>query len=204
MTRTFRLTLAAALALVAISAQAQSSTSASAPAAHPPAAIVAPGIMPAAVPNPVPNPDDVASVDSIIAALYDVISGPVGAQRDWNRFYSLFTPNARMMPIIVHPDGTVTERWITLNEYRSHAEKRLMEMGFFENEKARSTEQFGQLVHAFSTYEGRKGSPTAEPFTRGVNSIQVVNDGKRWWIASIAWRGEDDKLKLPARYLQSR
>src|SRR5579864_770793 len=39
---------------------------------------------------------DVRSMDAIMHAYYDVISGPAG-NRDWNRFYSLFVQGGRMI-----------------------------------------------------------------------------------------------------------
>jgi hypothetical protein len=56
----------------------------------------------------------------------------------------------------------------------------------------------------FSTYESRHAIGDAQPFQRGINSIQLVNDGKRWWIVNLVWRGEDERLTLPERYLRSR
>ena len=47
---------------------------------------------------PPAKPDDVKSIDSIIAATYDVISGPAG-DRDWDRFRSLLIPEARLIPV---------------------------------------------------------------------------------------------------------
>lgn len=154
------------------------------------------------------NPADVASVDAIIAALYDVISGPAGKQRDWKRLHSLFTPEARMVAIGARPAGpgaaNVGARAMSVDDYIARTTKPFGEAGFFESELARSTETFGQLVHVFSTYEARHAVADPKPFVRGVNSIQLFHDGARWWILNLAWRAEDDKLALPERYLKSR
>ena len=40
------------------------------------------------------NPADVASIDAIMKAVYDVISGDAGQKRDWDRFRSLFYKDA--------------------------------------------------------------------------------------------------------------
>lgn len=146
---------------------------------------------------------DVASVDSIVAALYDTISGPVGQQRDFDRLRSLFMPDGRMAAI-AGKNGTYSPRLMTVEGYIEHNQKVLVEKGFFESEAARVTEQFGPLAHVFSTYEARLGTKESAPFMRGINSIQLYNDGSRWWIMSVVWRAEDDKLKLPERYLQKR
>ncbi|MES2898104.1 MAG: hypothetical protein V4723_00175 [Pseudomonadota bacterium] len=150
------------------------------------------------------KPADVASVDAIIAALYDVISGPAGKQRDWARLHSLFSPEARMSAINQRKDGSVSLTAMKVDDYIARTNKPFMEMGFFETELARSTETYGQLVHVFSTYEARRAKEDVKPMMRGINSIQLYHDGSRWWVTSLIWRAEDPSLPLPERYLKSR
>lgn len=145
---------------------------------------------------------DVASSDAIVAALYDVISGPAGAPRDWDRMRALFAPEGKMAAVGPRPDGSFALRSMSVDDYIARNAKHFATEGFFETELARTSDAFGQLVHVFSTYEARK-APGAAPFVRGVNSIQLYNDGARWWIVSVVWRAEDAKLALPGRYLKS-
>jgi hypothetical protein len=152
--------------------------------------------------TPTANPADVASVDSIIAAVYDVISGPASKKRDWDRMRSLFVPGARLIPTGPRPAGGYGSRVLTVNEYIERAGPFFDKEGFYESEVARQTEQFGQIVHAFSTYESRHTPDNAKPFARGINSIQLMNDGTRWWVVTIFWQGEDDKTPLPEKYLK--
>jgi hypothetical protein len=166
------------------SSAAQPSTTA--PAAEPPA--------------PAPRSEDVATPEAIVAALYDVISGPKGQARDWNRFRSLFAPGARMIPSGKRPDGTQGYRVLTPEEYIVRSEKLLVEDGFRESEVHRVVERFGSLVHVFSTYEGRREGDT-KPFVRGINSIQALYDGKRWWLLTVAWTPETPDQPLPEKYL---
>ncbi|MCR6495878.1 hypothetical protein LJB71_06360 [Thermomonas sp. S9] len=142
---------------------------------------------------------DVASLDAIIAALYDVISGPVGQARDWNRLRSLFIPEARMMPVGVRPDGSVGMRLLAVNDYVALSGPLLVERGFHERELARRTERFGHIAHVFSTYEGKVAGDA--PPMRGINTIQLMNDGRRWWIVSLMWEAESPGVALPAQYL---
>ena len=142
---------------------------------------------------------DVASVDAIIAALYDVISGPVGQARDWNRMRSLFVPTGRLMPVGVRADGSAGMRILQVNDYIASSGHVLVEKGFTEKELARRSDRFGNIVHVFSTYEGKVADD--EHGMRGINTIQLMNDGKRWWIVSLMWQAENDTLKLPAEYL---
>jgi hypothetical protein len=147
---------------------------------------------------------DGASVDTIVAALYEVISGPAGAPRNWNRMRALFAPDAKLMVIGPRPDGGFGLRAMTVEDYISRNMSAFNTAGFYEREIARTTDSFGQLVHVFSTYELLRSPNDAKPFMRGINSIQLAHDGKRWWIANLVWRAEDSGLALPERYLQGR
>jgi len=153
---------------------------------------------------PAANPADVASIDAIIAAVYDVISGPAGKKRDWDRMRSLFVPGARLIPTGPRPTGGFGSRVLSVDEYSERASGFFEKEGFYEREAARQTEQFGQIAHIFSTYESRHAPDDAKPFQRGINSIQLMNDGKRWWVVTIFWQGEDDKTPLPEKYLKSK
>ena len=157
---------------------------------------------PAVAPAPAARAADVASVDAIVAALYDVISGPAGAPRDWDRMRALFAPEGKMAAVGARPDGSFGMRSMAVEDYIARNAKHFATDGFFETELARTSDAFGQIVHVFSTYEARKAPDTA-PFMRGINSIQLYNDGTRWWIVSVLWRAEDARLALPQRYLKS-
>ncbi|MGZ3457118.1 MAG: nuclear transport factor 2 family protein [Archangium sp.] len=159
----------------------------------------APTSPPQATP-PAAKPEDVATPEAVVAALYDVISGPKGQARDWERFRSLFAPGARLIPSGKRKDGTTGLRMLTPEDYISSSGKLVVEEGFREHEVHHVEERFGPLVHVFSTYEAfREGDK--QPFMRGVNSIQLVSDGKRWWLLTVAWTPETPEQPLPAKYL---
>jgi hypothetical protein len=163
----------------------------------------APAATPPILSPPAASPADVASVDSIIAAVYDVISGPAGKKRDWDRMKSLFIPGARLIPTGARQTGGYGSRVLTVDEYMERAGGFFEKEGFYEREAARKTEEFGQIVHVFSTYESRHAPGDAKPFQRGINSIQLMNDGSRWWVVTIFWQGEDEKHPLPEKYLKN-
>jgi len=152
------------------------------------------------IPNAV-SPADVASIDAIIMAAYDSISGPPG-KRDWNRVRSLFIPGARLIPTGRRQTGEVGSRVLTPDEYIQRSAPLLEKNGFFEREVSHRVEKFGNIAHVFSTYESRHAKDDAKPFARGINSIQLMNDGKRWWVVTVFWQGEDEKNPLPAEYLR--
>ena len=149
------------------------------------------------------NPADVKSPEAITAALYDVISGPAGQKRDWDRFRSLFAPGARLIPVVPEKDGGATVRTWSPEDYVKGGAPYLEKEGFFEAEIARKVEAFGNIVHVFSTYESRyaKEGPV---FARGINSIQLLKDGDRWWVVTIYWDAERPDNPIPKTYLPSR
>lgn len=162
---------------------------------------VPPPLPPAA--PPAADPRDVASVDAIISALYQVISGDSGVARDWGRFRALFAPGARLIPVGPRPAGAFGARVLTPDEYIQASGPYLVNNGFHEREIAHRSARYGQLVHVFSTYESRHRATDPQPFTRGINSIQLYHDGSRWWVMTVMWRGESADLPLPPRYLES-
>lgn len=138
---------------------------------------------------PPANPDDVKTLDSIVRSYYATISGPKAQPRDWNRLRSLMMPEARFVtarptefgnvPLVIPP-----EQYIEMN--RSYFERG----GYFEDEIHRKVDKFGNIAHVFSTYESRRDRAEAAPYSRGINSMQLLHDGTRWWIVSIMWDHE--------------
>ena len=163
---------------------------------------VAQTVTPTGGTSPTASHADVASVDAIIAALYDVISGPAGEARDWDRFRSLFVADATLIPTGVRTGETkVSARVITVEDYIESSGTTLEEWGFFESEIGRVTEQFGNMAHAFSTYDSRS-TQDGDVFQRGINSIQLLDDGERWWIVNVMWWGVGPDFEIPAKYLR--
>jgi hypothetical protein len=155
-----------------------------------------------APPPPRANPADVASLDAIVAALYEVISGPAGQARDWNRFRSLFAPGARLIPTTHPANAPVRPSVLTVDQYAERAGANLTRNGFFEHEIGRNTDQFGAITHIFSAYESKRAATDPTPFARGINSIQLFNDGTRWYVVTILWDSERPDNPIPARYLK--
>jgi hypothetical protein len=150
------------------------------------------------------NPADVSSLDAILAAVYDSISGAKGKTRNWDRFRSLFIPGARLIPTFKRPTGEFVTRTLTPEEFIASSGKFMEEQGFFEHGIANHVEQFANIAQVFSVYEGRHDTADAKPFVRGINSIQLMNDGKRWWVVTIFWQAEDAANPLPQKYLDAK
>ena len=150
------------------------------------------------------NPDDVQSIDAIVTAAYDEISGPAGKKRNWDRERSLFIPGARLVPTgRPGENDDVAPQLLDVEGFIARVQPFFEKDGFYEKEIARRTEQFGQIAHVWSTYESRHDPNDPAPFMRGINSIQLFNDGSRWWILSIYWQHESSQHPIPAKYLLS-
>jgi len=153
------------------------------------------------------NAADVESIDAIVTAAYDSISGSPG-QRDWNRVRSLFIPGARLIPTgsapgTMNTNDKIAPQVLDINGYIMRSADYLEKNGFFEREIARRTEQFGQIAHVWSTYESRHKTDDPRPFMRGINSIQLMHDGARWWIVTIYWQHESPDNPIPKKYLKT-
>jgi hypothetical protein len=146
------------------------------------------------------KPDDVKSIDAIINSIYAVISGPAGP-RDWDRFRSLFIPEAHLIFSGKDKDGKLIHRAMSPTAYQERAGGFFLKEGFFESSVANRIDQFGTVAQVFSTYESRHENG-AQPFARGINSIQLLNDGTRWWVVSILWDSERPDNPIPEQYLK--
>jgi PAS domain-containing protein len=146
-----------------------------------------------------PRPRDVETLDAILAAFYDVISGPAGRRRDWERDRALYLPGARQVATGVR-EGNPFALAMDHEAYVARADEIFRRDGFFEREIHRVVRRFGNLAHVLSTYESRHedGGPV---FARGVNSIDLYFDGKRWWIASAVWDSERPDNPIPPDWL---
>ena len=185
------------LTLACTTAIAQQPSSAPAPAPKPLIGSIA------AHPEwPKAKPEDVKSVDAILAALYDVISGPKGKERDWDRMRSLFIPDARLIPSRVNKDTQQVDAIVlSIDGYIARSSSTMTTNGFFEHSIHDEVEQFGNIAHVWSTYESRHNADDATPFARGINSIQLLKDGDRYWIVNIFWDSERPDSPIPAKYL---
>ncbi|HEV2081367.1 MAG TPA: hypothetical protein VGR32_02830 [Brevundimonas sp.] len=176
--------IAAALALTSALALALPAAAQTAPAATQPAAAL-----------PAPNPADVESLDGIMAALYDVISGPAGP-RDWDRFNGLFLPGAVMGGAGPARDGVSRLRVGGTADYARNSGAYFMDHAFFEKEVGRKVQEWGPLTQVLSAYETRE-TADGPVVQSGVNSVTLFHDGRRWWISSITWATSSDERPMP-------
>lgn len=154
------------------------------------------------------DPADVDSIDAIVNALYASVSFKAGEHPDWARFRGLFEPSARLVRVDALLAATPASqreqsplRVSGIDDYVTRTTAAVDSgalSAFLEIELSRRTEVFGDLAQVFSSYER---SADAGEVVRGINSMQLVKDGDRWWVISLSWTDESDSSPLPSRYL---
>ncbi len=153
-----------------------------------------------------PSASDGASTDAIVAALYASVSHDAATEPNWARMRELFLPVGMLIP----PKNPRSDMFTVLDvdgfeelvrKSIAAAKQKGDPTSFFEREAARRTDCFGNICQIFSTYESRRAPSDEKPFVRGINSIQLVNDGRRWWIASVVWDTEKPDMPIPPQYL---
>lgn len=147
------------------------------------------------------QPEKVATIDAVLTTVYNSISGGAGVERNWDEFRALFIKDARL--IAVHKDkaGKIILRRMSVNEFIANANPYFLKNGFFEKGVHNIIESFGNIAHVFSTYESRNNVEDPEPFSRGINSFQLMSDGNRWLVVSIFWQDEGPENPIPEMYL---
>jgi hypothetical protein len=165
-----------------------------------------------ATPSPVPSrppqppaPAEAASADAIIAALYTAVSHPPNEQPDWSHMRTICLKDAHFIPpqrptgefVFLSPEDFIAR----VGGGIATRAKTKEDTGFVEREISRKMDCWGNICQAFSTYEGRHLATDAKPFVRGINSIQLVKDGNRWWIVNVFWDQESPEKPLTAAYL---
>jgi len=152
------------------------------------------------VPTIAARPADVSSIDGIMKAFYEVISGPKGQPRQWSRDRTLYISDVRFVAMSEDEHGKPIAQIASHQQFVDYADPELAGKGFFEKEIHRHTQRFGNIAHVFSSYESRR-TADGPVIARGINSVELFWDGKRWWIACNTWDDERTDNPLPKKYL---
>jgi len=146
---------------------------------------------------PVPGSE---SPEALVQMLYQIISGPAGSVKNWSLLRALHAPGAIITPTRHLPDGVVAAAPADLEAFIRLNVALFANRGFYEREISRRVDVFGHVAHVLSTYESRE-TPETPPYSRGVNSFQLLNDGKRWCVLSVTWDSETPTHSIPGAYL---
>ena len=141
---------------------------------------------------------DVSTIDSIVKALYATISGGAGKEREWGRDKTLYTPDIRFISISSGKNKSSINQ-MTHRQYLDGSNDFFVKAGFTEREINRVTRRFGNIAQVFSTYEWETADKKSKG--RGINSIGLFFDGKRWWISALTWENEHEGNPIPKKFL---
>jgi len=130
------------------------------------------------------RPHELSTLSSIIHLGYELISGPAGHPRDWERFRTLYAPGARLMPVV--GGGQPHVRVLSPEDYIRRVEPIFAVESFYERETSREEHVIGRVAHVLSHYESLR-DPNGPPFETGTNSMQLFFDDTRWWFVSTMW-----------------
>lgn len=139
-------------------------------------------------------------IAQLVKKLYTIISGPAGHEPDWERQAELFMPYAHMIRTGADSDGQPVATVMLVSDYPKNFESLMAGRAFFEVEVHSIIESFGNIAHVFSTYEAWRDAACTDFIKRGINSIQLYNDGHRWRIVNMIWDDERPGLKMDAKY----
>ncbi|WP_147676822.1 hypothetical protein [Algibacter pacificus] len=144
---------------------------------------------------------NVATVSDVIETFYHEISGEKEDERDWKLFKFLFHPDAKLITAGKNDERQFQVKFMGSGDYIKSSEKWMISNGFIEKEIHRKSEVFGKMAHVFSTFEAFNSKTDEAPIIRGIYSIQLLNDGERWWILNLYWSHETWLHPIPGKYL---
>lgn len=144
---------------------------------------------------------DTESIQSLLDAYYDCISGPIGEKRDFDRLRNLFHPQARLIYSYWN-EASSKAGVLVFDEVEEFIERLdyLDKKGFYEHELSNITHEFSSIVQVFSSYAFR-AEDNSIPEGKGITSYELFFDGKRYWIMSMFWAAENEQYKIPPKYL---
>ena len=153
------------------------------------------------IPKISPRAEDVSTIDGIVKAYYEVVSGPADQPRQWDRDATLYIPNVRFIIIRQEEAGKTTAQSMTHQEFVDASDSSLKGKAFYEHEVHRITHRAGNVAHLLSTSE-HASSSTGPVEGRSVDSLELFWDGTRWWITNVSiWDVESSRHPLPAEFL---
>jgi hypothetical protein len=154
-----------------------------------------------AIPQMEPRSEDVSSIDGMVRAYFEVVSGPAEKKRQWGRDATLYIPGIRFLIFRQDKNGKTSLRTLTHQEFVDESEAAMAGQAFYEREVHRITHRAGNVAHVFCTAE-QKHSPDGPVEGRSVDSLEMFWDGSRWWITNAnIWEVESQGHPLPKEFL---
>ncbi|HEX8466658.1 MAG TPA: hypothetical protein VF620_02500 [Allosphingosinicella sp.] len=139
-----------------------------------------------------------ATIDGLMKALYDSISGPPGGQ-DFELSRRIQHPDVRLVRTRLDESGKPVALSFSGDEYEANARALLADMAFYEVETGRRVVRFGNVAQVFSAYEARTAPDGGDLIKRGMNCAHLFDDGTRWWLMHMIWDDERDGVEVPRK-----
>jgi hypothetical protein len=152
------------------------------------------------IPKLEPRADDVSSLDGIIKAYFEVVSGPAGKPREWGRDATLYIPNVRFVIVKEDAKGKTAALSMTHQEFVDDSEAARGGKAFYEREIHRIVHRAGNMAYVLSTAE-QSASANGPALGHSIDSLDLYWDGTRWWIASANIWEVNPGHALPPEFL---
>jgi hypothetical protein len=154
-----------------------------------------------AIPKIEPRPEDISTIDGMVRAYYEVVSGSAAKKREWDRDATLYIPGIRFLIFREDKNGKTSVRTLTHQEFVDESEAAMAGKAFYEREVHRITHRAGNVVHVLSTAE-QKYSPDGPGEGHSIDSLEMYWDGSRWWITNAnIWDVDTKAHSLPKEFL---
>jgi hypothetical protein len=143
-----------------------------------------------------------STIDNLLSTMYQIISGEAGSTRNWALFRKLFRSEARINALGKDKHGMERYISLTIEDYIRGAESSFQKQSLQEVEIGRITEEYGDMVHIFSSYETKNIlNDDVVVLQRGINSIQLIYRDERYWIVSLLFNPETVDNPITDRHL---
>lgn len=129
-----------------------------------------------------------ADPGALVRELYRLVSGPAGVSKNWARLRTLHAQGA-IITAPQHVGDRVAATTYNVEQFIALNNKLFGQRGFFEVEIRQEVQKFGHVAHVWSAYATSERSGE-QPYAYGINSFQLLNDGKHWCVVSATWDGD--------------
>ncbi len=130
--------------------------------------------------------NEFATLENLMAAMYRSVSGPErGLDNELQRL--VFAPDARLTRTGKNDDGSVWRQDMNLDEYEADTREFLAATDFYEIETAQQVMYSAPFAYLLSEYVAKANPAADEVILEGVNSVQCLFDGARWWVTQLTW-----------------
>ena len=147
---------------------------------------------------------DYSTVEGVMDELYASVTREPGEPFPWDRLRAIMLPGSTMLPQRAQTGGE--SRLMDVDAFIAWIDEAWdsvigtpQDTGFYERQTNLIVEEFGDVAHAFTTYEKGPFEPR-QIIGRGVNSVQLVKRDGRWFVLSITWDEENTSGPLPPKY----